>query len=86
VDPTVLSWRWPEPSAFITQTSIRPCRSDWKAMRSPSGEYTGLMSSHGLVVSCVSRPPSSCTVHTSAFPPRAEKKASRRPSGDQRGW
>ena len=39
-----VTWRGCEPSAFITQISIRPVRSLWKAMRLPSGNHAGTSS------------------------------------------
>src|SRR6266496_5202910 len=36
--------RCPEPSAFITQTSIRPVRLLWNAIRFPSGNHEGVSS------------------------------------------
>ena len=69
----------------MTQASVRPCRSDMKAICAPSGETAGLVSIAGSSVSRVSRPSATETDQMSLLPERAEKKASQRPSGDHDG-
>ena len=70
----------------MTQTSRRPLRSDWKAMKRPSGEKNGLMSSDAVCVSARSAPEATSTVQMSAVPEREEKNTIVRPSGDQFAW
>ena len=63
-----VSWRWPVPSAFMTQTSHRPVRSLWNAIRFPSGNQTGVSSSQGVEcgASFTGAPPSTSTVQMCA--------------------
>src|SRR5260370_2780339 len=84
--PVLLSWRGSPPSAFITQTSERPLRSDWKAMRFPSGEKKGPTLVAPPALSEVSVLLATFTTKMPGVPLREEKKAIRLASGDQLGW
>lgn len=47
--PYLVTCTAPEPSAFMTQTSIRPERSLWNAIRLPSGNQDGVSSRYGVL-------------------------------------
>src|SRR5438128_12019269 len=70
----------------MTHTSVRPVRSDWNAIRVPSGEKNGPASIEAPGVSAVSLPLATSTVKMAGLPRLEEKNAMRAASGDQLGW
>src|SRR5260370_30427643 len=83
--PVLLSWRGSPPSAFITQISERPLRSDWKAMRFPSGEKKGPTSVAPPALSEVSVLRARSTTKIPGVPLREDKQPIPSASGDQLG-
>ncbi len=81
-----MSWRGSPPSARMTHTSVRPLRSDWNAIRVPSGEKNGPASIASPGVSAFSLPLATSTVKMAGLPRLEEKNAMRAESGDQLGW
>src|SRR5919197_5231333 len=76
-DRPAVSRRCFVPSAFMTQISGSPLRSDRNAMREPSGDQDGSKSSPGLVVSLLRPVPSALTTYTSIAPWAPAEKAIR---------
>ena len=76
----------PEPSAFITNISESPSRSDSNAMRRPSGDQMGSVSTAELFVSRVTPEPSAFITNISLSPSRSDLNAIRPAVRQETRW